>query len=215
MKKVIRQEIATVSGLFVREAQEGAESRVIEGYAVKFGVRSVLLCDWWDDYYEVLEQGCITKEMLDRQNILLTMFHDGQLVLAHSVNGEGTLDYEVDDIGVKFRAEMPNTVDGDKALELVKRGDIKGCSFIYAIEDEANATFEKVVEDGKEIVIRHVRHIDRVYDFTLTPHPAYPQTEVSRRDAEQAGIIRETKPTVDETKKRANIKAVRDFIKNI
>lgn len=215
MKKVIRREISTKGGLHVREAQDGAESRVIEGYALKFGVRSVLLCDWWDDYYEVLERGCITKEMLDQQDILLTLFHDGQLILAHSINGKGTLSYEVDDTGVKFRAEMPYTVDGDKALELVKRGDIKGCSFIYSIKDEANATFEKVVEYDKEIVIRHVHKVDCVYDFTLTPHPAFPQTEVSRRDAEQAGVIREPKPMIDSERKKANVKAVRDLIAKI
>lgn len=214
-KNVIKREISTISGLCVREAQGGEESREIEGYALKFGVRSVLLCDWWDDYYEVLEQGCITKELLDQQDILLTLFHDGQLILAHSVNGEGTLSYEVDATGVKFRAEMPHTVDGDKALELVRRGDIKGCSFIYSIDDEANATFEKVTEGGKEIVVRHVHKIDHVYDFTLTPHPAYPQTEVSRRAAEQAGIIRDPQLSIDTDKKRANIKAVRDLAKNI
>lgn len=215
MKNLVKREIATISGLCVREAQDGTESRTIEGYALKFGVRSVLLCDWWDDYYETLEPGCVTKEMLDKQDILLTLFHDGQLILAHSVNGEGTLSYEVDETGVKFRAEMPNTVDGDKALELVKRGDIRGCSFIYSLEDENNATFEKIEEGGKEIVVRHVNKIDHVYDFTLTPHPAYPQTEVSRRDAEAAGIIRTPKPQIDEAKKRANVKAVRDIIRSL
>lgn len=116
MKK--KRTIAIVSGLRIREATDGAESRTIEGYALKFGVRSRLLCDWWNNYYEVLEPGCVTREMLDKQDIKLTMFHDRQLVLARSNKGNGTLSYEVDKVGVKFWAEMPHTVDGDKALEL-------------------------------------------------------------------------------------------------
>lgn len=151
MKK--KRTIAIVSGLRIREATDGAESRTIEGYALKFGVRSRLLCDWWNNYYEVLEPGCVTREMLDKQDIKLTMFHDRQLVLARSNKGNGTLSYEVDKVGVKFWAEMPHTVDGDKALELVSRGDIAGCSFIYSTDegDSENAvSYERLDEKGDD-----------------------------------------------------------------
>ena len=37
-----------MADLHIREAASGEESRTIEGYALKFGVRSRLLCDWWD-----------------------------------------------------------------------------------------------------------------------------------------------------------------------
>ena len=192
MKK--KRTIAIVSGLRIREATDGAESRTIEGYALKFGVRSRLLCDWWNNYYEVLEPGCVTREMLDKQDIKLTMFHDRQLVLARSNKGNGTLSYEVDKVGVKFWAEMPHTVDGDKALELVSRGDIAGCSFIYSTDegDSENAvSYERLDEkgdDGEDILLRHVKRIDNVYDFTITTDPAYEQTDVSKREVEAAGI---------------------------
>ena len=79
-----KRTIAVMADLHIREAASGEESRIIEGYALKFGVRSRLLCDWWDYYYEQLEPGCVTREMLDRQDIKLTMFHDRQLILARS-----------------------------------------------------------------------------------------------------------------------------------
>ena len=198
MKK--KRTIAIVSGLRIREATDGAESRTIEGYALKFGVRSRLLCDWWNNYYEVLEPGCVTREMLDKQDIKLTMFHDRQLVLARSNKGNGTLSYEVDKVGVKFWAEMPHTVDGDKALELVSRGDIAGCSFIYSTDegDSENAvSYERLDEkgdDGEDILLRHVKRIDNVYDFTITTDPAYEQTDVSKREVEAAGIKFEQQP---------------------
>lgn len=222
MKK--KRTIAIVSGLHVREATDGAESRTIEGYALKFGVRSRLLCDWWNDYYEVLEPGCVTREMLDEQDIKLTMFHDRQLVLARSNKGKGTLSYEVDNVGVKFWAEMPHTVDGDKALELVSRGDIAGCSFIYSTDedDSENAvSYERLNEkgeDGEDILLRHVKRIDNVYDFTITTDPAYEQTDVSKREVEAAGIKFEQpqKPKpIDETKKRERINEVRERIASV
>lgn len=222
MKK--KRTIAIVSGLRIREATDGAESRTIEGYALKFGVRSRLLCDWWNNYYEVLEPGCVTREMLDEQDIKLTMFHDRQLVLARSNKGNGTLNYEVDKVGVKFWAEMPHTVDGDKALELVSRGDIAGCSFIYSTDedDSENAvSYERLDEkgdDGEDILLRHVKRIDNVYDFTITTDPAYEQTDVSKREVEAAGIKFEQQPKpkqIDESKKRERINAVRERIASV
>ncbi len=218
MKK--KRTIAIVSGLRIREATEGAESRTIEGYALKFGVRSRLLCDWWNNYYEVLEPGCVTREMLDTQDIKLTMFHDRQLVLARSNKGQGTLSYEVDSVGVKFWAEMPHTVDGDKALELVSRGDIAGCSFIYSTDedDSENAvSYERLKEkgaDGEDILLRHVKRIDNVYDFTITTDPAYEQTDVSKREVEAAGVKFEpTQPKrIDEGRKREAIREMRERI---
>lgn len=222
MKK--RRTIAIVSGLRIREATDGAESRTIEGYALKFGVRSRLLCDWWNNYYEVLEPGCVTREMLDKQDIKLTMFHDRQLVLARSNKGNGTLSYGVDKVGVKFWAEMPHTVDGDKALELVSRGDIAGCSFIYSTDegDSENAvSYERLDEkgdDGEDILLRHVKRIDNVYDFTITTDPAYEQTDVSKREVEAAGIKFEQQPKpkqIDESKKRERINEVRERIASV
>lgn len=222
MKK--KRTIAIVSGLRIREATDGAESRMIEGYALKFGVRSRLLCDWWNNYYEVLEPGCVTREMLDKQDIKLTMFHDRQLVLARSNKGNGTLSYEVDKVGVKFWAEMPHTVDGDKALELVSRGDIAGCSFIYSTDegDSENAvSYERLDEkgdDGEDILLRHVKRIDNVYDFTITTDPAYEQTDVSKREVEAAGIKFEQQPKpkqIDESKKRERINEVRERIASV
>ena len=185
-----RQQIAYIGDLKVREV-DGQPSRTIEGYALKFGVRSRLLCDWCELYYEVLEPGSVTREMLDQQDIKLTMFHDRQLILARSNKGKGTLSYEVDEIGVRYWAEMPNTADGDKALELIARGDITGCSFIYSTDESREGgavTYEAIDENDETVTLRRVHRIDHVYDFTVTPDPAYEQTNVTRREALDGGL---------------------------
>ena len=218
-----KRTIGLIADLRIREAADGSESRTIEGYALKFGVRSRLLCDWWENYYEVLEAGCLTIETLNACDIKLTMFHDRQLVLARSNKGVGTLHYEVDAVGVKFWADMPHTVDGDKALELVQRGDIAGCSFIYSTDegDRENAvSYERIDEktaSGEDILLRHVKRIDAVYDFTLTTDPAFEQTEVTRREVETAGIVfdqstPEKPKAIDLAKKREAIKELRERI---
>ena len=208
----------TCCDLHVRESSGEQPSRTIEGYALKFGLRSRLLCDWWSGaYYEVLEPGCVTREMLDGQDIKLTLFHDRQIILGRSKKGRGTLSYDVDEIGVKFTCDLARTVDGDKALELVQRGDIDGCSFIYSTDEEDNenaVSFERLTErteDGEEILLRHVKRIDHVYDFTLTPDPAYEQTSVTRRDYERSvtSSDEEEDKVVDEAARRSNIMRLR------
>lgn len=222
MEKINKRAVGFEVQLKVREASEGGESRIIEGYALKFGVRSRLLLDWWVGvYYEILEPGCITRETLDACDIMLTMFHDRQLILGRSKNGVGTLHYEIDEIGVKFWCEMPKTVDGDKALELIARGDITGCSFIYSTDekDSENAvSYEKTgekTEDGEEILLRHVKRIDNVYDFTITPKPAFEQTNVTKRELEDAGIVFDEKPKTVEEPKTIDLAKKREAIREI
>ena len=186
--KTIRREASFQADLRVRESDGGSESRTIEGYVLKFGVRSVLLRDWWNPYYEILEPGCMTREMLDKCNIPLTMFHDRELVIARSKNGKGTLSYTVDGLGTQFNADVARTADGDKALELVRRGDLDGCSFVYSTDemDPEAVTYEASGEkdaDGNDILLRHVWRIDSITDFTLTGNAAYEQTECVAREA--------------------------------
>lgn len=222
-----KRTIGFVSGLHLREAQDGEqESRTIEGYALKFGVRSQLLCDMWrnDPYFEVLEAGSVSADMLNEQDIRLTMFHDRQIILGRSKNGVGTLNYEVDDEGVKFVCEMPHTPDGDTALELVKRGDIDGCSFIYSTDEDSEdaVSYEttKDEESGERVTVRHVKRIDNVYDFTLTPDPAFLQTEVSAREREalKYGNIEKLKDrnvSADATTKRDAVRGVRERVSRL
>ena len=123
--KIVTRMLHTASDLHVREAGEGgAESRTITGYAILFGVPSAPLYSFDDEVArEVIAPGAVTKELLDGSDIKMTMFHDRQLILARSKEGAGTLSYGVDDKGVYFEFEAPNTVDGDKALELLPFAD--------------------------------------------------------------------------------------------
>lgn len=189
-----RRNVAFPSVLRVRETEDGTPGRTIEGYALKFGVRSRMLTDWWRYYYEILEPGCLTRETLDGCDIKLTMFHNRELILARSNKGGGTLNYDVDETGVRFWAEMPHTIDGDKALELVGRGDLAGCSFAYSTDEgdsENCVSYEPAGEkdeDGDDILLRHVKRIDAVYDFTLAADPAFEQTTLTKREVEAAGV---------------------------
>ena len=180
-----RSEHFTLCELSVRERGDKEPSRTIAGYAIVFGVPSVPL--WEDEHeqvFEVIDAGAVPRELLDRSDIKMTMFHDRQLILARSREGEGTLSYSIDDKGVAFEFEAPATVDGDKALELVRRGDISGCSFAFTTDftDRDKVSRERVTTGDKVRTTYTVRSIGGIYDFTLAADPAYEQTQCAIRE---------------------------------
>ena len=184
MEKEIR-EIFSRSNLQVRETGTG---RTISGYAILFNKESVHMWDDDDQYaVEVIAPSAITKEFLDKCDIKMTIFHNREKLLARSNGGKGTLQYRVDATGVFFSFEAPKTNDGDAAVELVKRGDIAGCSFAFRTHYWDEGFVKRTVsKDGKKTKITYtVNKITDILDFTLAGDPAYPQTSVSAREWER------------------------------
>ena len=184
-------------GLQLREPQEGQqESREIEGRPIVFGVRSVNLTPWSSTrkVYEILEPGCISRELLAKSDVILNLNHSNMVpdVLGRFRNSDkDTLTLELRGDGIDCRCDLPHTNNANDALELMKRGDITGMSFAFEDdwEDSENGvSYEKTndVEDGKEVWLRHVKKITGLYDVAIVTHPAYEQTTVGLREASEA-----------------------------
>ena len=223
--ELVKREIQTAGKLFVREAAPGeAPSRKICGYAIMFNVPSVILDR--DDHYEereIIKPCAVTKELLDSSDIIMTMYHNREIVLARSNKGKGTLSYRIDSKGVFFEFDAPNSPNGDEALELVRRGDITGCSFIfgsYYYNDEYVRREEKKV-NGVTQVTCYVLKMTGIYDFTITTKPAYPDTSVEAREARErkaqkkAREIREIRERIGfkypATKKKSKADVIREL----
>jgi len=181
-------------GLQVREPQEGQEmSREIEGRPIVFGVRSVNLTPWSSTrkVYEILEPGCISRELLQKSDVILNLNHSNMVpdVLGrYRGTDKDTLTLELRGDGIDCRCDLPKTNNANDALELIKRGDINGMSFAFEddYEDTENGvSYERTndVEDGKEVWLRHVKKITGLYDVAIVTHPAYEQTSVGMREA--------------------------------
>ena len=214
---VRREVVVTCADLHVRETEGGAPSRTIVGYAILFNTPSApLWSDEDEEAREIIAPEAITKELLDGCDIKFTMFHDRQLILARSKNGAGTLSYTVDEKGVAFEFEAPNTTDGDKALELVKRGDLAGCSFAFSTHywDESFVSRTVEVRDGRAYITYTVKAVTGVYDMTLAADPAYPDTSVEAREfardlREAAKPAQPEAPKVDKEKVEKQLREMR------
>lgn len=203
MEKKLNREIGIqLSGLCVRETEDGARSRVIEGHAAVFGVRSVNLTPWSTtrEVYEIMEPGCIDTDLLNRSDVVLTAFHDNTAILGRWRQGTGTLGLELDERGLKMRCELADTERANELLSAIERGDISGMSFAFTADEEDTengVSYERVAERngaGKEVWLRHVKRVTGLYDVTIAGHPAYPQTDVAQREIdawldEQMGTV--------------------------
>ena len=196
--KQVRFIPAEACNLQMREPQEGQqESREIEGRPIVFGVRSVNLTPWSSTrkVYEVLEPGCISRELLQKSDVVLNLNHSNMVpdVLGRYRNNpdKDTLSLELRGDGIDCRCDLPRTNNANDALELIRRGDIDGMSFAFEddYEDTENGvSYERTndVEDGKEVWLRHVKKITGLYDVAIVTHPAYKQTTVGTREASEA-----------------------------
>lgn len=210
-KKKLKRELFTATPLEIREGVEGESKRTISGYAILFDTPSAVLYEDSNmEVREVISKSAVTEEFLKQQDIKMTMFHDRQLILARSNKGEGSLSYSVDDKGVRFEFEVPNTCDGDKAFELVKRGDICGCSFMfstyYGDKDYVDVKVKR--ENGRECATNTVLAFTGIYDFTLAADPAYPDTSCETIGREIAKSYRTDEENL--TKMRTQVKEMRE-----
>ena len=182
-----------LSGLQVREGEDGQKSREVVGRAIAFGVRSVNLTPWSSTrvVYEVLEPGCLSQELLNRSDVVYNLNHNNDVpnVLGRFRNTEkDTLKLELRADGLYTACNMPDTNNANDALVLIERGDINGQSFAFEDdwEDTENGvSYERTNEtiDGREVWLRHVKRIIGLYDVSIVTHPAYEQTSVGTREA--------------------------------
>lgn len=155
-----------------------ASDNTVEGYAIVFNTPSRTLTDraTRKRFTEIIEPRAVSKEFLDRQDIRLNYNHDDTQLLGRSLFGQGTLRYEVDEKGVKYTCELPDTTLGRDVRELIRRGDLFGCSFAFTYASDG-------VRDEREAGrnIRRVSSFGSISDFSIVCNPAYWGTSVVTR----------------------------------
>ena len=139
----------------------------IKGYAVVFNTESQPIRG---KFVEIIEKRAFDN--VDLSDVFLLYNHASGSVLGSSKSG--SLELRVDEKGLEFRAELPNTRLGRDTFELIKRGDVRGVSFGFiASKDSWNARVSPEV--------RTITQFKQVREISITPFPAYKETAVSTR----------------------------------
>lgn len=159
--------------------------RHIEGYAVVFNSRSELL---YGTFYEEIRSDAITQELVDNCDVFALMNHDGDKVLARSNKGKGSLKLTVDERGLKYEFDAPNTALGDELLEHIRRNEIDKSSFAFRLaDDEAHNTWDLRGDD----LYRTIYKIDYLHDVSPVYSPAYQETSVEQKSIDKYASIKQ------------------------
>lgn len=149
----------------VEEKQEGGKKLVLRGYPIVFNTETTVY-DWW--YGEVRETILPTAlEGTDLTNVYLITGHN---IEPDKVLGRSGINMrlEVDETGLFFEAELPNTQHARDIYNLIESGLVDGMSFGFRCSDEIN----------ESTLTRTITHIDELFEITITPFPAYKEASV-------------------------------------
>jgi uncharacterized protein len=169
MEKEIR---AITNEVELRSDSEGRE--YIEGYAIVFNELSHDFGGWRERISPDAINGA------DMSDVVALFNHDYDKLLGRSVSG--TLKMIVDERGLKYRILKPNTTLGNDVYELIKRGDVRGSSFAFTV-DEDGTNWER----SGDTIVRNVTKFKRIYDVSPVTNPAYPDTtsNIAKRSFEE------------------------------
>jgi len=160
------------------EIRASETDRKISGTAIVFDKESQLLGDW---FTEIIKPEAVTQALLNSCDILMLWNHeDGQIPMARSKRGKGSLKISLTATGVDFEFEARKTPQGDEILAAVRAGDVDGCSFAF-----------RVAEDGDEwqskpegAYLRIISKFETIRDLSLVNEPAYLDTSCRSLKAE-------------------------------
>jgi HK97 family phage prohead protease len=178
---------------FLRGAQlratESDGSMSIEGYAAVFN-------EEYDSGYfiETVKPGAFSKVLASNPDVRALFNHNPDHLLGRTKNG--TLKLTQDSAGLRFVNTMPDTQKAKDVHQMVKRGDIDGCSFSF-VPSKTTWREEKDPNDPKRtLYYRDIEEFDEVFDVGPVTFPAYTGTSVGARQLWPAGIPAEIRSHV-------------------
>ena len=158
------------------------EGMIVEGYATTFNEKYLL---WEEDGYEVWEQvDARAFDETDMSDVIMQYNHEGR-VFARLSNG--TLELDVDDHGLKVRADLGGTEIGRQLYEEIKGGYTNKMSFGFTVKTD---DVENKKEDAKTVITRTITDIAKLYDVSAVSIPANDGTTISARSFSD-GVIAE------------------------
>lgn len=148
-------------------ALEDENKMIIEGYAVIFDSPATHY-----GYTEIIDKKAFNE--CNMQDVSLKYNHeDNVFILARTRNQ--SLQINVDDKGLFFRAELIDTTTNQDIYKMIKAGLIDKCSFAFSVDKE---------EYDYETDTRRILGIDKLFDVSVVDVPFYDSTSVVARSKE-------------------------------
>lgn len=184
-----------ISNMELRADGDG-DSKKVHGYATKFNTKYML---WGYSDYEVWEQiAPHAFDECDMSDVIMQYNHEGRVFAR---NSNGTLNLDIDGVGLAIDAELGGTTLGQQVYEEIAGGYTTKMSFGFSVGKDERVT-EEDHETGKIVVTRTITKISKLYDVSAVSLPANDATSISARSYSE-GVIAEL---IEEVEKRKTLK---------
>lgn len=147
----------------VRDSSDDSTMK-IQGYALEFNKASQPI-----PFIEFITPNALDN--VDLSDVLLLYGHEYNSILARTT--AQTLTLKVDDTGLFFSADLPDTTLGHDTYNNILAGNLSGMSFGFTIADD---TWEY---DDLGNTVHTITAIESISEISVTPIPAYTETSVS------------------------------------
>ncbi len=149
-------------------ALDNTDEMIVEGYAAVFD--TVTNLGWMK---EVIDRHAFDNA--DMSDIVMKYNHENSVLPMARTRG-GTLQFDVDDHGLKIRAKLPDTSVNKDIYTLIREGVLSKMSFAFTVKSE---------EYDYDTDTRKILEFDKIFDVSVVDVPAYETTEIYARSKEQ------------------------------
>lgn len=147
---------------------------IIKGVPVVFDTPTIIN-DPAGSYTEIIKRGALDD--CDLTDTRLLYNHDtNRIPLARTPK---TLQFKTTPAGLEMIAELPNTEEARSVHTAVKNDLLTGMSFAFTVPPGGDK-YDKATNT------REISKISKIYECSVVPYPAYPQTSVEARAAIEA-----------------------------
>lgn len=149
----------------------GSDGLILEGRPIVYD-QPTTINDPAGKYIEIIRSGALDQADISDARLLYN--HDlNKVPLARTPK---TMQLTKDPAGLKMVASLPDTTEAKSVHTAVMRGDLSGMSFAFKVPVGGDS-YDAATNT------RTINKIEKVYEISVVPFPAYPQTSVEARAA--------------------------------
>lgn len=165
------------------EEPEQEERKIVKGYASTFNEPYTLFetDDWRFD--EVVDSKAFDNT--DMSDVIMQYDHEGRVFARISNN---TLTVTPDERGLLIEADLGGTELGRQLYEEIRGGYTTKMSFGFTVDGEDY--LDTRAEDGKDLTVRTITSVRKLYDVSAVSLPANDATSISVRSLADGEINR-------------------------
>lgn len=144
------------------------EDMIVEGYAAVFDTVTDL--GW---IKEVIDRNAFDNA--DMSDIVMKYNHENSVLPMARTRG-GSLEFTIDEHGLRIRAKLPDTSINRDIYTLIKEKVLNKMSFAFTVKRQ---------EYDYETDTRKILEFDKIFDVSVVDVPAYETTEIYARNKEE------------------------------